>query len=112
MANNDFAFKGLGLGLVLLSLVGCASVPKQSESAPAAVPVAAVREYSDARAAADRAYAAGEYRLAVPLYLEYLRKRSNDSEAWFRLGNSYASSGRLYEAARSYRVVLELDPQH
>lgn len=82
------------LGNVLAS--GCASL---QQPRPA-----------DLRGEAGAAYEAEDYAAAAEGFIDYLQRRPDDAEAWFRLGNAQAQLGRLEAAESALRQALALEP--
>jgi len=51
--------------------------------------------------------AEAEYKLAVEAYKKYLAENSKDGEAYYELGQSYASLGEFSQAIREYRQATK-----
>ncbi|MQM37712.1 hypothetical protein KBTX_01714 [wastewater metagenome] len=87
----------LGVLLVLIAAVtsGCAAFPMGQ---------------GDDKAAADRAYEAGHYRLAATRYERYLETAPRDPHAWYRLGNARVELDRLRAAEAAFYQALDADP--
>jgi tetratricopeptide (TPR) repeat protein len=84
-------------GLLLL-LAGCGLMQTSTEDA------------MEMQRNALSAYEGGHEAKAEALYLGLLKLSPNDSEAWLRLGNLYARSGRPDSAADAYQRGLLLAP--
>lgn len=81
----------------MLVVAGCASLPPTADSQ---------------RAAAQAAYAAGDFAAAAEGYEQLMQADLATVEDWFRLGNAYVELDRLVEAAVAFRTVLERQPKH
>lgn len=88
--------------LVALAMLSACQMSPPSKAAPAAVA-------ADTRAAAERAYGAGEWPLAETHYRAWVATVPDDAEAWFRLGNIYARTARPDAAVSAYREALARD---
>ncbi|MGR8919409.1 MAG: tetratricopeptide repeat protein [Gammaproteobacteria bacterium] len=87
----------------LLLLAACSSAPEREDPAAAAV------DLNAARASADAAYEAGEWREAETHYAALLRAAPQEAGYWFRMGNIYARTERPDQAVQAYREALVRD---
>lgn len=55
---------------------------------------------------ADKAYAAGDWKVAEQGYRDVIAKKPAESHAYFRLGNTLVKQNRLDEAASAYQDAL------
>lgn len=76
-----------------------------------ALPLAAHEDLIISRAEADRDYSAGRFNEAAKGYEAWLKRRPDDQEGWFRLGNSYNELTRPMEALVAYRRAQQLNPK-
>lgn len=65
---------------------------------------------SSFRTRAQRASAAGRHGEAIPLYIEYLDRLPARAEAHYELGEAYLETDRPLQAAGSFRIAYELEP--
>lgn len=96
------AWPATGVLLLALLAAGCASTGR-SEAVPGPEQVAT------ARAAGERAYAAGDWADAEPHYRTLVQAVPQDAALWFRLGNVYARLDRPDAAVAAYREALVRD---
>ncbi|HXH62466.1 MAG TPA: tetratricopeptide repeat protein [Fimbriimonadaceae bacterium] len=57
---------------------------------------------------ADSAFAAQEYKKAIPLYRKVVEENSLDAEAWFRLGYSLHTQRQFRDAIDAYQKALDM----
>jgi cytochrome c-type biogenesis protein CcmH/NrfG len=101
--------------LATLLLVGASGCARQGQRAASTGPDAALTTQvtrEELRQLAADAYAAGDWQRAEQRYGEVTRRNPADVEAWFRLGNIHARTGREALAVMAYREVVKRDPKH
>lgn len=100
--HGALVLRGMTFAAALSALCGCQSM-SGTAGAPAATDVAL------ARAAGERAYAAGDWRGAEPHYRALVTATPQDAELWFKLGNIYARVEQPDAAIAAYREALVRD---
>lgn len=101
--------------LVTLLLVATSGCSRQGRRAEPTTPDAALATQvtrEELRQLAADAYAAGDWQRAEQRYGEVTRRNPADVEAWFRLGNIQARTGREALAVTAYQEVVKRDPKH
>lgn len=74
-------------------------------------PVKEARELLSLREAAAAAYKDNRCDDALKLYRQLVQELPEYPQAWLRIGNCYAKSKRLQQAAVAYETVLQLNPK-
>jgi tetratricopeptide (TPR) repeat protein len=74
--------------------------------------------FSDAQTEKDRvieqanaAYSAGDYDQAITLFDQALQLDSEDSNAWYSLGQTFSKKQQYYPAIHAYNEALRLNPE-
>lgn len=87
--------------LLITSLAGCAATPRQQLGT-------LVTEERQA----DRAYAQGNLRVALPAYRALTRALPRQAPLWFHLGNVRVKLAQPQRAMSDYQRALRLDPEY
>lgn len=96
---------------LLLVLAGCAEMARRGSADPP-VPGVTGAGTEALLAQAEEAYSAGQWSVAEEHYLLLTARHEVAAEAWFRLGNIYARTGRAALASKAYEEVVARDPAH
>lgn len=96
------------VGGLLVALVGCAGVPEQAETAPAAESVTA----TEAKVIAAEALSSGDKEVALRSFIQAAEQDPSDADVFYAIGALYEERGDNRLAARAYTRVVQIDPQH
>ncbi|MCD5380299.1 tetratricopeptide repeat protein [Candidatus Gracilibacteria bacterium] len=95
--------------IMTLSLSACSSIKKYSaKGSPQRIGGA----YEPQLEEAILAYKQGRLSSAETLYIQYVNKHPNYTEAWFKLGNIYYRTGQYPAAITAYENVIQQTPKN
>jgi len=97
---------------ILMSLVACNLQNTKSISANETEAKENLEELIKLKQNAQVAYKNKDWDKAVDYYGALTQRIPNDSEIWFRLGNSYARLNKHGAAIQSYQQALSRDPRN
>jgi cytochrome c-type biogenesis protein CcmH/NrfG len=98
--------------LLLLGVSACSRQARQADSVTSGASLTTRITADELRQLAADAYEASDWPRAEQRYGEVTRRDPADVEAWFRLGNIHARTGREASAVTAYREVVKRDPKH